>query len=146
VGKFAALLATFAAGALVAAQPPANNQLSKHVGSIGAAFTSALTSAALLGALVVAGGHAGELGGLRHIRPEHALGGLAGAAIVLVSLVAVRTLGAGGVVAAAVAGQLTIAAVLDRLGVLGLDRTDITPLRLVGMGLMIAGTLALTSR
>lgn len=146
MSKFAALIATFAAGALVAAQPPANNQLSKHVGSIGAAFTSTLISAALLGTIVVVGGHVGELGGLRHIRPEHVLGGLAGAAIVLVSLVAVRTLGAGGVVAATVAGQLSIAAILDRLGVLGLDRVALTPLRLFGMVLMIAGTLALTSR
>ncbi|HYZ29923.1 MAG TPA: DMT family transporter [Thermoleophilaceae bacterium] len=146
MGKLAAILATFAAGALVAAQPPANNELSKHVGGIAAAFTSTVISATVLGAILVAGGHAGRLSGLRHVRPEHLLGGLGGAAIVWVSLITVRTLGAGGVVAATVCGQLTVAALLDRLGVLGLERVGLTPLRLLGMALMVAGTFALTSR
>jgi transporter family-2 protein len=146
VGKLAAIMATFAAGALVAAQPPANNELSKHVGGIAAAFTSTVISATVLGAILVAGGHAGRLSGLRHVRPEHALGGLAGAAIVWVSLITVRTLGAGGVVAATVCGQLIVAALLDRLGVLGLERVGLTPVRLLGMALMVAGTFAVTSR
>jgi transporter family-2 protein len=146
VGKLAAIVATFAAGALVAAQPPANNELSKHVGALGAAFTSALISALLLGTLLLLSGHGSGLSGIRQFRPEYALGGLGGAAIVWVSLVTVRSLGAGGVVAATVCGQLAVAALLDRVGVLGLEKVAMTPVRLFGIALMVAGTFAVTTR
>jgi transporter family-2 protein len=58
----------------------------------------------------------------------------------------VRTLGAGGVVAATVAGQLIVSALLDRAGVLGLDRVGLTPTRLLGFGLLLLGTALVTAR
>ena len=54
------------------------------------------------------------------------LGGLLGAAYVFSALVLVDEIGAGGVAAATVTGQLTASVVLDRLGVLGLEQTPIT--------------------
>ena len=68
-------------------------------------------------------------------------GGLAGVAIVLTSLVTVRELGAGGVTAAMIAGQLTLSIVLDRLGVLGLDERAITVPKMLGVALLAAGTV-----
>ena len=56
-----------------------------------------------------------------------------GAVLVSVSLVTVRTLGAGGVVAATVSGQVVVSAILDRFGFLGLDRIGLTPARLLGL-------------
>jgi bacterial/archaeal transporter family-2 protein len=99
----------------------------------------------VIGVLLVASGEVGELGGLSHFRAEYALGGLAGAAIVAVSLVTVRTLGAGGVVAATVCTQLIVSLILDRLGVLGLSPTALTPVRVAGAVLLIGGTILLTS-
>ena len=61
-----------------------------------------------------------------------------------VSVLTVRTLGAGGVVAATVAGQLIVSALLDRAGVLGLDKIGLTTPRLLGMGLLVIGTLLIT--
>ncbi len=58
--------------------------------------------------------------------PLYLTGGLMGAVLVSVSLVTVRTLGAGGVVAATVSGQLVVSAVLDAFGFLGLDRVGLT--------------------
>ena len=57
----------------------------------------------------------------------------------------VRELGAGGVVAATVCTQLTVSVILDRLGVLGLPGNAITPLRLTGVALLIAGTVLVTT-
>ena len=54
------------------------------------------------------------------------IGGVLGAAYVTTVLLTVRTLGAGGVTAATVAGQLTMSVVIDRIGFLGLDETPIT--------------------
>jgi bacterial/archaeal transporter family-2 protein len=54
-------------------------------------------------------------------------------------LVSVRTLGAGGVTAATIAGQLTMAVALDRLGILGLPQRGLTLPRVVGVALLAAG-------
>ena len=56
-------------------------------------------------------------------------------------LLTVRTLGAGGVTAATVSGQLTASVVIDRLGLLGLDETPITLGRVIGVALLFAGTV-----
>jgi bacterial/archaeal transporter family-2 protein len=45
------------------------------------------------------------------------------------------------VTAATVAGQLTTAMLIDRLGVLGLDKTPITAPRVIGVLLLFAGTV-----
>ena len=50
-------------------------------------------------------------------------------------------LGAGGVTAAVIAGQLSASVVLDRLGVLGLDERAITWEKLLGIALLAAGTV-----
>ncbi len=49
-------------------------------------------------------------------------------------------IGAGGVAAATVTGQLTASVALDRLGAFGLDEVPLSPERLLGVGLLLAGT------
>jgi bacterial/archaeal transporter family-2 protein len=67
-------------------------------------------------------------------------GGVLGAAYVFTALVTVGSIGAGGVAAATITGQLTASIVLDRLGVLGLDEVPITFERIAGVVLLLAGT------
>ncbi|MCW3015929.1 MAG: hypothetical protein JWO02_3021 [Solirubrobacterales bacterium] len=141
-----ALIASLLVGLLIAAQPPANASLGRHVGDLGAAFVSLAISLLIVAVLLVAAGDVGRLtSGLSQFRPEYALGGLGGAAIVLVSLIAVRSLGAGGVAAALVSSQLIGSIVLDRLGVLGLDGSPITLQRMAGVALLIGGTVLVTA-
>jgi len=146
VDRIAALIATLVVGGLVALQPPANALLSRFVSDLGAAFVALTLSTLMVGGLLVVAGEPGALKGLSEFRPVHLLGAIAGAAVVTVSLITVRSLGAGGVAAALVAGQLLVAVVLDRLGMLGLDipvqgwRTG------VGVALLLAGTLLVTVR
>ena len=54
-------------------------------------------------------------------------------------LISVRTLGAGGVTAATIAGQLILSVVLDKVGFLGLVEREITLGRIVGVVLLAAG-------
>jgi transporter family-2 protein len=139
-----AIIATLAAGALVAFQPPANAQMAKFVGNLGATFVSLLISLAIIAVLLVVFGSPSDLGNIGQLKPEHLLGGIAGAAIVGVSLVTVGPLGAGGVVAVTVCTQLIVSAYLDRAGVLGLAGEAITLTQLTGFVLLIAGTLLVT--
>lgn len=141
-----ALSLTLAVGALVALQPPANAALADHVGDLGAALVSLLISCAVVGVVLVLFGDPGRLAGITGFRPEYVLGGIAGAGVVAVSLVTVRTLGAGGVTALLVAGQLIVAVLLDRFGVLGLHRVGIGWARALGIVLIIAGALLVTRK
>ena len=55
-------------------------------------------------------------------------------------LVTVRTLGAGGVTAATIAGQLTMSVVVDQFGWLGVEKDPIALAKVVGLVLLAAGT------
>jgi len=141
-GKAIAVLATAAAGGLVAMQAPINSGLGKSIGSLPAAsFSFGIGLVALVGITFVSGegfGRLGEVGGLSWY---YLIGGLLGAVYVTTVLISVRTLGAGGVTAATIAGQLTLSVVLDQLGVLGLAQREITPARVVGVALLAAGVV-----
>jgi len=55
-------------------------------------------------------------------------------------LAGVRTLGAGGVTAATITGQLTPSLLADRFGWLGVERSPLTTTKLVGVVPLAAGT------
>jgi transporter family-2 protein len=135
-----AVVLTAMVGGAVALQAPINSHLGKSVGTFQAAFLSfAIGTLALL---VIASVASGGLGGVRHATsvPWYYLtGGLLGVAYVSTVLVTVRTLGAGGVTAATIAGQLTLAVVIDRFGWLGVEQKPITLARVVGVLLLAAG-------
>ncbi len=139
-----AIVCTLAAGALVGLQPPANAALSRHVGDFGAALISTAIAITIIGLLLLAVGNPGRLSGLGGIRPEHLIGGIGGAAVVTVSLVAVRPLGAGAVVALLVAAQLITSLVTDQLGWFGVHHAGIGVGRSLGLLLVIAGTVLIT--
>jgi transporter family-2 protein len=141
VSKEVAVLATVAAGGVVALQAPANNVLSDHLGSLGAAVVSFAVGMGCI--LVLTFAFAGGISPEGGAPPWYywVLGGIGGVVIVTVSLITVRELGAGGVTAATIAGQLTLSVVIDRMGVLGLDERAITWEKLLGVGLLALGTL-----
>jgi transporter family-2 protein len=146
VDRALALIATLFVGGLIAFQPPVNSQLAKHTSVLGAAFVSTAISATVMGVLFFVSGGAPQLRSAFSAPVGYLTGGLIGAALVSVSLVTVRQLGAGGVVAATVSTQLIVSALLDRAGVLGLSHVGLTPIRLCGFALLLAGTLLVTIR
>lgn len=127
-------------GGCIALQAPINAGLGKATGSFAAATISFAVGTALLAAIVVLSGRAGGVGEAAHVEWYYLLGGALGAAYVFSALVLVDEIGAGGVAAATVTGQLTLSVVLDRLGVLGLEETPLSAERLLGVGLLLAGT------
>jgi transporter family-2 protein len=136
-----AAFATVIVGSLIALQAPINSGLGKAVGTLPSAAISFTIGTVLLVALVMVSGQIGNISDAGNVRWHYLIGGLLGAAYVTTVLVTVRTLGAGGVTAATVAGQLTASVVIDRLGVLGLDETPITLGRVIGVVLLFAGTV-----
>ncbi len=136
-----AVLLTAVVGGLVALQAPINSGLGRAVGTFPGAFLSFVIGTTLLAAIAALyGGGFGSLAEARHVQWYYLVGGLLGAAYVSTVLVTVRTLGAGGVTAATITGQLTASVVVDQFGLLGVQRDPITGLKLLGVVLLGMGT------
>ncbi len=137
----AAVLLTAFTGGLVALQAPVNSVLGRAVGTWQAAFVSfAIGTVALACIAALATGGLGQISEVRNVSWVYLTGGLLGAAYVTSILVTVRTLGAGGVVAATIAGQLAVSVVVDHFGLLGVAKQPITVLRVLGIALLALGT------
>lgn len=142
-----ALLLTGAAGGVVALQPLINSLLGRQVGTLQAALVSFVVGTVALAVVVVfaAGGY-GTMGEVRGVPWYYLLGGLMGAVYITCALLTVRTLGAGGVVAATITGQLTMSVIADRYGWLGAERRPVTVTTLLGIALLAAGTWLIVAR
>ena len=136
-----AIVLTAVAGGLIALQAPINAELGRATGNIAAALVSFLIGTAALAAIVVLSGQASGLGNTFDVSWYYLLGGLLGALYVTNALIAVSAIGAGGVAALTVAGQLAASVAIDRLGLFGLDEVPLTPERLVGVALLLVGTV-----
>jgi transporter family-2 protein len=141
VDKGVAVGLTAFVGGLIALQAPINSVLGKRIGTLPAASVSfAIGTAALVLLALLFGGGFGKLGEARNLSWYYLVGGLLGAAYVTSVLVTVRTLGAGGVTAATVGGQLTASVIVDQMGILGIEKQAITLPRLAGVALLAVGT------
>ena len=136
-----ALVVASAIGGVLAAQAPLNSTLARTVGGVQASVVALGISFAALAALcAVSGGFSGlaRLGDA----PLHVAvgGGLIGALYVGSIVWTVRALGAGGLTAATIAGQLALAVVIDHFGWLGVARSPVTASKVFGIALLALGT------
>jgi transporter family-2 protein len=130
------------AGVLVGMQAPVNSRLGRNLGSVQAATFSFIVGAVAL--VLISSIFYGGLGSFGEVgkAPWWALfGGLLGAVYVTVAILTVRTLGVSGLTAAVISGQLAVAVVIDRFGLLGVAKQPIGAQRLIGLALLIAGML-----
>ncbi len=139
--KGVAVLLTAVAGGLIALQAPINAGLGRSTGSLPAALVSFSVGTLALAAIVVLSGKAAGVGSTFDVSWYYLLGGLLGAIYVTNALIQVAAIGAGGVAAATITGQLVASVAIDRLGLLGLDQVPLSVERLAGVALLIAGTV-----
>jgi len=138
----AAVAVTALAGGVIALQAPINGTLGRSIGSLQAAFVSFfIGTLALLALAALAKGGLGTIAGARHVPWHYLTGGILGAIYVTTVLISVRTLGASGVTAATIAGQLAMSVAIDRFGWLGVEKHPITMGRVAGLALLAAGVV-----
>ena len=126
------------AGLLMSFQGPINAALRTNVGVYESALVSfCVGTLALL--LVVAVAGKGQIGAVVRVSPWQLLGGLIGAVFVTTSLVATPKIGVAGMIASAFAGQMLGALVIDRAGWFSLASREVTPWRVLGVALLVAG-------
>ncbi len=136
-----AVLLTALAGGLIALQSPINAGLGRSTGSLPAALISFGFGTIALAAIVVLSGKAGGLHSAFDVSWYYLLGGVLGAVYVTNALIAISAIGASGVAAATITGQLTASVAIDRFGLFGLDQVALTPERVAGVVLLLAGTV-----
>jgi bacterial/archaeal transporter family-2 protein len=130
------------AGGFIALQSPINSRLGHAVGALQGAFVSfAVGTAVLFVAAALARGGLGRIGDVGDVSAIYLTGGILGAGYVTMALLSVRSLGTGGVIAATIAGELTVAVLIDQFGWFGVSQQVITPTRVLGIVLLAAGVL-----
>ncbi len=140
--RIIALTAATLAGAVIATQAPTNAALGRSIGDLRAVVMNfAVGGIAIAVVALLVGGGLGGLGG-DPVR-WHYLGGLAGAGFVTVAVLTIRPLGVTLQTAAIIAGQLTMAAVVDHYGLLGVQVRPLTAAHAGGLGLLAAGVAIL---
>ncbi len=145
--RFALIAWLVLVGALSALQPSVNARLAERVGGF---LPSALISFAVgtlaLALIVVASGRAAGLAAAARAPWWELTGGLIGAVYVASTIVAFPRLGTAGGMAAVIASQLAAGLLLDRAGAFGFPQADITPARLAGAVLLVAGAALVLRR
>ena len=130
------------AGGFIALQSPINSRLGHAVGALQGAFVSFFVGTVVLFvAATVARGGLGRISGVGDVPLLYLTGGVLGAGYVTTALLSVRSLGTGGVIAATIAGELTVAVLIDQFGWFGVTQQVMTPARAVGVVLLAAGVL-----
>jgi transporter family-2 protein len=134
-------LAAVAVGVLMPIQAAINSKLRPFAGGSLAATCVSVTVSALTMALVMAATRTSVptpgKGGPWWVWS----GGVFGVVIVLAMLGLVSRLGAAFLFALFVVGQMLASLVIDHYGWFGVTQQDITPMRLVGVGLLLAGVV-----
>jgi transporter family-2 protein len=141
ISRTLAIVLTVSAGALTATQANVNGRLGRGVGTMQAATISFGVGLVVIVALtLIFGGGFGPIAKAASLPRWTLVGGAMGAAIVVISLVSVRVLGTGGLTAAMISGQLTLAVVIDRFNLFGFGYHALDATRIAGVVLLAAGS------
>ncbi len=138
------LAAAFFIGACISLQAPINNQLAQAFGhnTILAALFSFLVGTAFLTVVAVAqGGIPAALAALPGQPLWKLCGGFLGAAFILGSIYLVPKIGLASLLALVICGQLISSLLLDHYGLVGLIERRLTPVKLIGALIIMAGVI-----
>jgi transporter family-2 protein len=130
----------FVAGLAGAVQVAVMGELGERVGVVSALAFAAIVT--MLGAFVVLGVAERSLSGVRAALGEPAwlwIGGLMGLLIVFAITLGAPRIGTAPTVGLVIAGNLLMAALIDRFGLFGQEEIPLTWPRLLGLGLLAAG-------
>ena len=134
------------AGAMLPLQAGINGQLAKSVDSVlAAAMISFVVGTLTLLSLVLWTRELPAIEGMRQLHWWHWLGGVMGALFIATAAYAAPRTGALVFMLVVLAGQMSMAMLLDHFGWAGYRESPVSPAKLAGLGLVVAG-IALIQR
>lgn len=143
-GRLIIVAILFAVAVAIGVQHPINSELAVTIGDVPAGFVNFAVGTVVLAGAVLTSRRGAGLVRIGSARPVYFLGGLIGAIVVVASLVAVTEIGAAGLTAALVSGQLIGSVILDRFGAFGLKQIPVSAVRLAAAAALLAGTFLAT--
>jgi len=111
-----------------------------------AAIVNFVIGLAALAVVAVASGARWTPGSAAAVPAWAWLGGLLGAAYVAATMVVGPRLGAAALLALTLTGQMVAGLLVDHYGVIGFPQSPLTPARLIGAALLVAGVLLIMRR
>lgn len=137
-----AVLMSFAGGTLFALQAPINMRLGQMMGGplIGA-FLSFLTGTIVLSVVLALQRKPVLLSQIPHTSAWMWIGGTLGAFMVFASIYSVGRLGSAAMLALVIGGQVLASLIIDHYGLLVPHAVPLSPLRVAGALVMVAGVL-----
>lgn len=128
------------AGAAMSLQGVLNARLADHIGLYESnAFVQGTAFALSLLALFIAG--KGQFSAITQVKWVYLLGGALGLVITLTVMLGMQRLGPVMNVAVILISQLLVAAVIDALGLFGVEKTPFFWNKFLGLGLMLGGVI-----
>ncbi|MBO8141320.1 MAG: DMT family transporter [Firmicutes bacterium] len=127
-------------GACMVLVVPINAALGRHIGQVEAGVVNFTVGLACVLAVSAAAGR-GDWAAIAGARPWQLMGGLLGAAIVVLSVVAIGSLGAARLFTVVVLTQLAVSVIIDHFGLLGVETRPANGWVFAGLVLAAIGTL-----
>ena len=133
----------FAIGCMIPLQAAINSQLKNHLGSstLLASLVSFAVGTVALAIVAASVDRVQNLAGVVQARPWQLTGGLLGAVFVFGTTLLAPKIGVAKMTALIIGGQVIVSMLLDHQGWLGLAVREITPARIAGGVLVVAGVL-----
>ena len=133
----------FAIGCLIPLQAAINSQLKNHLGSstLLASLVSFTVGTLALAIVAASTERVQNLVGVVQAKPWQLTGGLLGAVFVFGTTLLAPKIGVAKMTALIIGGQVIVSMLLDHQGWLGLAVREITPTRIAGGVLVVAGVL-----
>ncbi len=145
VARYLLGAAMFGVGIIAALQPPVNAALARRTGGLEATAVSfAIGTAILIAAALLVG--QGSLTAVRHAPAWQLSGGLIGALFVWATVILVPKLGAAGLLAGIIGGQLAGGVLIDRFGWFGLPQVGLTWPKALGLLFLVVGGMLVVRR
>lgn len=136
------VLLALVSGTFVALQTPTNALLARGLGApINGALISFAVGTLALGLCALAYGERPAVGAVRQLPWYAWTGGLYGAFFVTAAIFAAPRIGLTFYVTLLIAGQLAMALIVDKYGLFGLAKEDITLPRVLGVLLVLGGAI-----
>lgn len=135
------IAAAIAIGASLSLQPPINAVMARTLGSplLAAVISIAISLIVVVAVWLTVGQGAGDLAQVRILPWWVVVGGVIGVVFVAGSVIVGPTLGIALFFVCVVAGQLLGATLIDQLGAFGLPQKPVNLMKLIGLGLVLAG-------
>ena len=136
--KFFYILLVVIGGAAAAVQSPINSGLGRRIGVFEGGLWSFLTGTLLLLLLVAVFGK-GHFSAVTSVPKWQLLGGILGVIAVVSMIVSAPQLGVGLATVCILFGQITVAILIDALGLFGMEPIPLDYNRIIGVILMLCG-------